>query len=142
MQPDVAVFGEKDFQQLVVIQRLVEDLSLPIEIVSCPTVRADDGLAMSSRNQYLSDEERELAPRLYEKLAEIARELEAGKKDYDALEKSALAELDKLGFRTDYVSIRRAQNLDKPDRDTDELVVLAAAYLGNARLIDNVTVHV
>ena len=142
VQPDVAVFGEKDYQQLTVIRRLVDDLSLPIDIISCPTVREEDGLAMSSRNQYLTEDERKLAPQLYERLRKVARDLETGKKDYEALESSAAADLDALGFSTDYVSIRRAENLASPDRDTDELVVLAAAHLGDARLIDNVIVRV
>lgn len=142
VQPDVAVFGEKDYQQLTVIRHLVHDLSLPIEIVACPTVREDDGLAMSSRNQYLTAEQRAIAPGLYETLKGIAGDLEAGKKNYEELEKAAAKDLEKLGFNTDYVSVRRAENLGEPDRDTDELVILAAANLGDVRLIDNVAVHV
>lgn len=142
VQPDVAVFGQKDYQQLLVIQRLVEDLNLPIEIVCAPTRRESDGLAMSSRNQYLSDEERAAAPALFAALSEIATALEAGGHDYDALEKRAMASLKDSGFEPEYVSVRRAENLERPDRETDELVVLAAARLGSARLIDNVLVHV
>lgn len=142
VQPDVAVFGEKDYQQLTVIRRLVKDLSLPIEIAACPTVREDDGLAMSSRNQYLTSEQRTIAPELCKTLRTVGDDLEAGKKNYGELEQAAAKELDNLGFKTDYVSIRRAENLGKPDRDTDELVVLAAAYLGDVRLIDNVVIHV
>ena len=142
VQPDVAVFGEKDYQQLTVIRRLVRDLSLPIEVLACPTVREDDGLAMSSRNQYLTPEQRAIAPGLNETLGKIAKDLEAGKKNYDELEQAAAKELEGLGFKIDYVSIRRAENLGQPDRDTDELVVLSAAFLGDVRLIDNVAVHV
>lgn len=142
VQPDIAVFGEKDFQQLSVVEHLVHDLSLPIEILSCPTVREKDGLALSSRNQYLTEEERKIAPKLYQKLKEVARGLEAGKQNFSELEEAAVGELEALGFRPDYVSIRRAENLEAPDRDTDELVVLAAAHLGSARLIDNIVVHV
>jgi pantoate--beta-alanine ligase len=142
VQPDVAVFGEKDYQQLTVIKRLVQDLSLPIDIVACPTAREEDGLALSSRNQYLTEEARALAPRLFEMLQSIGKDLESGKRNYDELEKNAASALEKLGFVADYVSIRRAENLADPDRDTDELVVLAAAHLGKARLIDNLVVHV
>jgi pantoate--beta-alanine ligase len=142
VQPDVAVFGEKDYQQLTVIKRLVQDLSLPIDIVACPTAREEDGLALSSRNQYLTDEARALAPRLFQTLQGIGKDLESGKRNYDELEKNAVSALEKLGFVADYVSIRRAENLAAPDRDTDELVVLAAAHLGKARLIDNLAVHV
>jgi pantoate--beta-alanine ligase len=142
VRPDVAVFGQKDYQQLIVIRRLVQDLNLPIDIVSGQTVREDDGLAMSSRNQYLSKEERAIAPRLYELLGEICSDLESGKRNFKELEKNAVAKLETLGFDPDYVSIRRAENLAAPNRDTDELVVLAAARLGETRLIDNLPVHV
>ena len=142
VQPDVAVFGQKDYQQLAVIRRLVEDMSLPVEVISAPTVREDDGLAMSSRNQYLSEEERRVAPRLYAILEDVAHSLENGNEDYEELEKSAVSRLRSEGFDPEYVSIRRAESLDAPDRETDELVVLAAARLGGARLIDNLIVHV
>lgn len=142
VQPDVAVFGQKDFQQLYVIRHLVEDLSLPIEIICGPTQREEDGLAMSSRNQYLSEAERAIAPNLFAIISSVGEDLESGKKSYRGLENGALAELRKLGFEPDYVSIRRAENLNEPDRENDQLVVLAAARLGDARLIDNVIVHV
>ena len=141
VQPDVAVFGQKDYQQQYVIRHLVEDLSLPIEIICGPTQREEDGLAMSSRNQYLSKEERAIAPKLYAILCGIGKELESGSKSYMKLENSAAAELKKLGFEPDYVNIRRAENLAAPDRETDQLVVLAAARLGDARLIDNIIVR-
>lgn len=142
IQPDIAVFGQKDYQQLVIVQRLVEDLSLPIEIIAAPTTREDDGLAMSSRNQYLTSAERALAPKLYEILSETAQALQDGQDDYATLESVAVQQLKDYGFKPDYVSIRRAESLEIPDRDTDELVVLAAARLGEARLVDNVLVHV
>jgi pantoate--beta-alanine ligase len=142
VQPDVAVFGQKDYQQQHVIRHLVEDLSLPIEIISGATQREEDGLAMSSRNQYLSEEERAIAPQLYGVLSKVGEALESGKKSYTKLENGALADLKKLGFDPDYVSIRRAENLYAPDRENDQLVVLAAARIGDARLIDNVIVHV
>ncbi len=142
VQPDVAVFGQKDYQQQLVIRRLVEDLSLPIEIISGPTRREEDDLALSSRNQYLSDEERTIAPNLFAVLNGVGKELESGKRNYEKLEENALAELQKLGFDPEYVSIRRAENLGMPDRDNDELVILAAVRLGNARLIDNIVVNI
>ena len=140
--PDVAVFGQKDYQQLMIIRRMATDLSLPIEIVGAPTVREKDGLAMSSRNQYLTESERMAAPQLYAALQDVAHALETGSEDYAALEQQAVACLADAGFVPEYVSIRRAESLEAPDRETDELVVLAAARLGAARLIDNVLVHV
>lgn len=142
VMPDVAVFGQKDYQQQLVIRRMVADLSLQIEIVSAPTEREDDGLAHSSRNQYLTDDERRIAPELYRSLQKVAGELQAGKGNYEELESRAVSELSSKGFVPEYVSIRRAENLQPPDRDTDKLVVLAAARLGKARLIDNVLVDV
>ena len=142
VQPDVAIFGQKDYQQQLVIRRLAEDLSLPIEIICGPTRREEDGLAQSSRNQYLSDKERAIAPNLFATLNDIGQDLESGKRNYDELEQHAVTKLLKLGFEPEYVSIRRAENLNMPDRDNDELIVLAAATLGKARLIDNVVVHI
>lgn len=142
VMPDVAVFGQKDYQQQLVIRRMVEDLSLQIEIVSAPTEREDDGLAYSSRNQYLSDDERRIAPELYRGLRKIAGELQAGKRNYAELESQAMSELSSKGFVPEYVSIRRAENLQPPDRDTDKLAVLAAVRLGKARLIDNIVVDI
>jgi len=142
VQPDVAVFGEKDYQQLVVIRRLVKDLSLPVEIIAGPTQRAEDGLALSSRNQYLTDEERGVAPQIYATLKKLGEGLQAGKRDYPQMEQQALDELAGFGMKPDYVSVRRAENLAEPDRDTDELVILVAARLGKSRLIDNLAVHI
>ncbi len=142
VQPDVAVFGQKDYQQLLLIRRLTQDLSLPIEIICGPTQREEDGLAQSSRNQYLSDKERVIAPKLFAILNSIGQDLESGNRNYTELEEHAVAELRKLHFEPEYVSIRRAENLDAPDRDNDELVVLAAARLGKARLIDNILVYI
>jgi len=142
VQPDVAIFGQKDFQQQLVIRRMVADMHLPIRIISGQTVREDDGLAMSSRNQYLTEAERGVAPRLYAALQDIGKSLQAGNDDYADLEQKALADLEACGFEPEYVSIRRAENLTAPDRDTDQLVILAAANLGNARLIDNIVVDI
>lgn len=142
VQPDVAVFGQKDFQQQLVIRRMVEDMHLPIRILSGPTARDEDGLALSSRNQYLTEEEREKAPALYAALSRVEQALHDGKENYAELEQQAVAELEAAGFEPEYVSIRRAENLAEPDRDTDQLVILAAARLGKARLIDNLLVDV
>lgn len=142
VQPDVAVFGQKDYQQQLVIRHMTTDMSIPVQIITGETVRADDGLALSSRNSYLSDDERTIAPRLYEALEYIGRELQNGKRDYEDLESNATVRLNAAGFATEYVAIRRAQNLEIPDRDCDELVVLVAARLGPARLIDNIVVTI
>ena len=136
-QPDVAVFGEKDFQQLLVIRRLAADLNVPVEILGVPTVRESDGLAMSSRNGYLSAEERQRAPALYRALKQLADALERGERDYGHLEREAVETLMEAGFRPDYVSVRRAADLAAPRPGDQRLVVLAAAWLGRARLIDN-----
>jgi len=142
VQPDVAIFGQKDYQQQLVVRRLVEDLRVPLTVVSAPTKREDDGLALSSRNQYLSEEQRGVAPTLYSVLQGIGKDLQAGKRNFEELEKQAMAVLTDSGFDPEYVGIRRAENLEKPDRDNDEIVVLAAARLGNARLIDNILVSI
>jgi pantoate--beta-alanine ligase len=142
VQPDVAIFGEKDFQQLMVIRRLVKDMSLPVEIIAGPTRREEDELALSSRNQFLTEEQRAIAPQLYATLKKIGEGLQSGKRNFTKMEQQAMNDLEALGFKPDYISIRRAENLGKPDRDTDELVVLVAAHLGKSRLIDNLVVHI
>ena len=142
VQPDVAVFGQKDYQQQLVLRHMAKDMSLPISIITGNTVRDDDGLALSSRNSYLSDEERAVAPLLYEALTSVSSELQNGRRDFEELETSAIARLSKSGFDIDYFAIRRAQNLEVPDRDCDDLVVLVAAKLGGTRLIDNIVVTI
>lgn len=142
VQPDVAVFGQKDYQQQLVLRFMAEDLSLPIKIITGETVREDDGLAMSSRNSYLDERERAVAPTLYATLQGIGKELQNGRRDFEALEAQGRERLGAAGFDVDYVEIRRALNLEIPDRDCDDLVVLVAARLGAARLIDNVVVSV
>ena len=142
VQPDVAVFGQKDFQQQLVIRHMTTDLSLPIRIITAPTVREPDGLAKSSRNQYLSAAERDVASQLHVAIEHIGQELQNGKRDFGELESNAVDKLQDVGFVPDYVAIRRAQDLEVPDRDCDELVVLAAAQLGKARLIDNVVITI
>jgi pantoate--beta-alanine ligase len=136
-EPDVAVFGEKDFQQLTIIRRMVADLCMPIGIIAAPTVREPDGLAMSSRNQYLTDEERRKAPLIHQLLTAAVDRLRAGDRDFAAIERAGITALEQAGFRTDYFAVRRADDLSTPDTDTLHLVVLVAARLGRARLIDN-----
>ena len=140
VQPDVAVFGQKDYQQQLVIRRMVEDLNLPVTILTAATIREDDGLAMSSRNAYLSDDERKKAPALHQVLADVERQLRDGVDDFNALEQQARNELERVGFLPEYIAVRRAADLGPPEERCRELVVLAAANLGQARLIDNVLV--
>ena len=140
VQPDVAVFGQKDYQQLLVIRRLQSDLHLPVEIVAAPTAREPDGLALSSRNQYLEPAERAKAPAMQAALARCAEALRKGEKDFDLLEQKGLAELAAAGFRPDYFAIRDAADLSTPVKTSRKLVILAAGHLGRARLIDNALV--
>ncbi|MBV6417246.1 MAG: Pantothenate synthetase [Steroidobacteraceae bacterium] len=140
VQPDVAIFGEKDFQQLVVIRRMAADLCFPITIIGAPTVREPDGLAMSSRNQYLAEAERAVAPAIHAALAEAASALATGAADLAALEHAGAARLAAQGMQVDYFTVRRRLDLEPPVPADRELVVLAAARLGKARLIDNLQV--
>jgi len=138
---DVAVFGEKDYQQLLVIRRMTVDLALPIEIVGAPTVRAADGLALSSRNRYLSDEGRARASAIYQALRETVEAIDAGAADYRELERRGSAALTRAGMRVDYFAIRDAADLSEPGSASAELAVLTAAWIGRSRLIDNLRVH-
>jgi len=144
VQPNLAVFGEKDFQQLAVIRRMVADLQIPVKIISAPTVRAPDGLALSSRNQYLLPDERALAPRLYQELIRVAELLKAGqssREDIARHEEQSRAALKTAGFNVEYFSVRSAETLHAPSLSTEKMVILVAARLGRARLIDNVQVE-
>ena len=141
VEPDYACFGKKDYQQLVILQGMAADLNFRVEIVPVDIGRAADGLALSSRNQYLSEAERKQAPQLYRELQAIARAVENGNRDYAALEQQAAANLKQVGWQVDYVEIRHAGNLQVAHVGDSELVVLAAARLGNTRLIDNVEIH-
>jgi pantoate--beta-alanine ligase len=140
--PDVLVLGQKDYQQFVLVERLITDLRLPVRAVCGATAREPDGLALSSRNRYLTGDERHRAPALHRALAEMRERLRAGESNYRALESRAIEHLRGAGFRPDYVEVRRAADLAKPEEAdrSDELVVLAAAWLGRARLIDNLRV--
>jgi pantoate--beta-alanine ligase len=139
VQPDLAVFGEKDFQQLLVIRRMTEDLSLPVEIQGVPTVREADGLALSSRNGYLTADERGRAPAIYRAL-QTARDRLVEGTAMDAVEAAGREALSRAGLVPDYFSVRRSEDLAEPQAADRELVVLAAAHLGKARLIDNLRV--
>ena len=137
VQPDLAVFGEKDFQQLAVIRALVRDLNMPIQIIGEPTVRADDGLALSSRNGYLSDEQRATAPVLYKVIQQIGAAVDSGDKDFITLLDAGKRQLEAAGLRPDYLEIREATSLRPATPQDADLVILAAAFLGKTRLIDN-----
>ena len=140
VQPTVAVFGKKDYQQLFIIRTMVRELNFPIQIVAGETVRAEDGLALSSRNAYLSPAERAEAPRLYRTLLGAAEAIGRGDRDFPLIEVNARNELEAHGWRVDYVSVRDTATLAVPGPQTRQFVVLAAAWLGDTRLIDNVEV--
>lgn len=142
VQPDVAIFGEKDFQQLLLIRTMVVNLDIPVEIVSAPIIREDDGLAMSSRNMYLSAEERKQAATLYRSLRDSEVFIKKGNHDFRQIERQQWNRLKALGFKPDYFSIRRKNDLAVAEKGDRELVVLAAAWLGKARLIDNLQILV
>lgn len=141
VQPQVAVFGKKDFQQLLVIRRMVADLAMPIDIVGVDTVRDGDGLAKSSRNQYLSEQQRRIAPQLHRQLQHLAERLRDGERDVPRLQADMRQALDQAGFVTDYVEIVDADSLQAMRDDSHNVAILAAAQLGGARLIDNIEVH-
>jgi pantoate--beta-alanine ligase len=140
VQPQVALFGKKDYQQLMVLRNMARQLALPIEIVGGETVRADDGLALSSRNGFLTPAERVEAARLNRILARIRDAIQAGERDFAKLERDAVVELDSHGWKTDYVAIRQQADLQLPQPGCRELVVLAASRLGTPRLIDNLEI--
>ncbi len=136
--PDIAVFGDKDYQQLLVIRRLVADLCLPVDVIAVPTARDVDGLAYSSRNSYLTRAERRRAPLLFKTLKEVAGALQWGEAHWAELEAQGAQRLKESGFRLDYLSVRRAEDLVPPSPQDTHLVVMAAAWLGRTRLIDHV----
>lgn len=141
VQPDYAIFGEKDAQQLAVIRKMAHDLFMPVEIVGGPTVRDKDGLAKSSRNGYLSESERQIAPVLQQALQTSAKALTAGSTDYVGLERTANDTLSRAGFRPDYFNIVSSLTLKPAAPEDTELTILAAAFLGTTRLIDNVSIE-
>ncbi len=141
VQPDLAVFGEKDFQQLAIIRRMVADLNMPVQIIGAPLVRESDGLAMSSRNGYLTAEQRKLAPVLYQLLQRLRNEILDGREDWDDLLEQYRQHLNAAGFKTDYLAISRVDDLLQATPKDHDLVILAAACLGKTRLIDNLPFH-
>jgi pantoate--beta-alanine ligase len=138
VQPDIALFGLKDFQQLTVIKTMVRDLNIPVEIVGVDTVRELSGLAMSSRNGYLTDVEKQVAPKLYHSLCTARDAILSGNHAYADLERQALQFLQQAGFQPDYFSVCRSSDLKKADTNDVDLVILVAAKLGKTRLIDNI----
>ena len=140
VQPQTALFGKKDYQQLMVLRNMTRQLALPIEVIGGETVRAEDGLALSSRNGYLSTAERAEAPRLSHELKQIRDAIRSGSVDYAGLEQTALHNLAAAGWKSDYVAIRQQSDLTTPKGVNAPLVVLAASRLGNTRLIDNIEI--
>ncbi|HUO44551.1 MAG TPA: pantoate--beta-alanine ligase [Burkholderiales bacterium] len=138
--PHSAIFGKKDYQQYVVLRDMVRQLALPIEIIPADTVRAPDGLALSSRNSYLTADARREAPRLYRTLCGVRDAIRSGARDFQRLENDALSELERHGWQPDYVAVRRQQDLQPPRAGDAALVALAAARLGGVRLIDNIEI--
>jgi pantoate--beta-alanine ligase len=142
VRPHSAIFGKKDYQQYLVLRDMVRQFALPIEIIPAETVRADDGLALSSRNQYLSAEQRREAPRLYRSLAQIRDELLQGNREFQRMELEGMAGLAHYGWQPDYITVRRQADLQRPEPADRELVIVAAARLGPVRLIDNIELGV
>ena len=140
VQPNLAFFGEKDFQQLQVIKAMVTDLSMNLKVFGVQTTREDDGLAMSSRNHYLKKAERKLAPTMYKKMQELVGEIQSGRRDFSKLTLEYKLQLSELGFNPDYLEIRSAETLLQPGHEDQNLVLLAAAFLGKTRLIDNLQI--
>ena len=138
VQPDLAIFGQKDYQQLAVIRAMVQELNMPVQIISEPTVRAEDGLALSSRNGYLSEEQRAIAPALHQHLKAMSQAITAGERRYCALINQHLEQIQALGFRPDYLEVRHGQTLLPATATDRDLVILVAAFMGATRLIDNV----
>ena len=142
VQPKAAIFGKKDFQQCIVLRNMVKQLALPIDIILAETVRAPDGLALSSRNGFLSASERKEAPQLYQALTRARDEIVAGKRDYQRIELEAMAHLAARGWKPDYIAIRRQSDLQAPETHDRDLVMVAAVRLGMTRLIDNLELAV
>jgi pantoate--beta-alanine ligase len=140
VQPQAAIFGKKDYQQYLVLRDMVKQFALPIEIIPADTVRAADGLALSSRNAYLSAGERQEAPRLYSLLRRAQQQLVEGAKDFQRMELDVMSELARHGWKPDYISVRRRADLQPPANGERTLVIVAAARLGRTRLIDNVEI--
>lgn len=142
VQPDISIFGKKDYQQLMLIRRMEQDLDFGIEIISAPTARETSGLAMSSRNNYLTTEQREIiAPKLYEEMRLIKQAIKNGERDYLSQQKVSTTNLKSAGFKPDYIEVRNANDLSVAKASDKDLVILVSAWLGKARLIDNITLE-
>lgn len=137
VQPDIAVFGQKDYQQLAVIRAMVHDLNMPIQIIGEPTVRAEDGLALSSRNGFLSPQERAIAPVLHRSLSQIAAAIKSGDHDFATLRAEQVRQIEAAGLRLDYLEVRQGVHLRPATAEDTDVVILVAAFLGATRLIDN-----
>lgn len=141
VQPDIAVFGQKDFQQFAVLQQMVEDLAMPITLIRAPIVRSEVGLALSSRNQYLTESQRLIAPKLFVALQSIEMAIQSGNRNYESLCQSAVQQVISDGFDSvDYIQVLNSVSLEPPGVDDRSLVIVAAAKLGNTRLLDNILV--
>ncbi|MER2513361.1 MAG: pantoate--beta-alanine ligase [Nitrosomonas ureae] len=140
IQPEFAVFGKKDYQQLHIVRKMVQQLNFPVEIIASETVRAADGLALSSRNQYLNEMQRAEACRLYQALLRIKREISSGNKNFQTLQQDAVDNLEQHGWKVDYISIHNRNTLSFAQASDQDLVVLGAAWLDNTRLIDNLEI--
>jgi len=138
VQPKVAVFGKKDYQQLMIVKHMVRQLALPIEIIGCDTSRAEDGLALSSRNGYLDASERDRARQLFAMLSQVVAAIRAGRRDFSAIEAETMKIMLENQWRPDYIAVRKQADLQLPTPSDRELVVLAAAWMGKTRLIDNI----
>lgn len=138
VMPDISIFGQKDFQQLMLVQRMVVDLNMPIEVIGLPTIRERDGLAMSSRNGYLTAEERDIAPLFYQQLQSIVASVRKGNRDFQNLQLSVAKILNASGFRSDYIEVRRVKDLQIASVEDINLVLLGSVWLGKARLLDNI----
>jgi pantoate--beta-alanine ligase len=141
VRPQIAIFGKKDYQQYIVLRDMVRQLELPIDIIPAETVRAEDGLALSSRNAYLSAAERAEATRMYQCLSQVRTSIFAGERDFAKLEHEAAARLDAHGWKTDYIAVRRQDDLLPPGPQDRKLVVLGASRLGATRLIDSIEIN-
>jgi pantoate--beta-alanine ligase len=142
VQPQKAVFGKKDYQQFYIVDKMVKQLNLPIEIIACDTVRMNDGLAQSSRNCYLNENQRIESVRLYQSLHQIKKSIEEGNKNFKMLQDDAIKKMIKHNWRIDYIAVQQRSTLEPATVIDKELVVLAAAWLGDTRLIDNIEIHI
>lgn len=140
VQPDIAVFGLKDYQQLAIIRRMVQDLCIPVTILAGDIVRESDGLAMSSRNSYITPAERPQVNQLYHTLSWMAERIRAGERDFAALEQQARQKIEAVGFRPDYITVSNSRTLEPAAHDDLEITILGAIYTQGARLIDNVSI--